>query len=300
MGPRHRSRLRVRHSICTTSGGTQAIRGVSRSSCCCMAGLGSGTTGGVFCRTLPERSTPWPSTFVASVARTDRTCRPKSSPTEGHYAADVLALLDHLEAERCIIVGHDIGAVVAQAVARQRPGRVSVLVLGNPSYPGVGGRRYEASAQSEMWYQHLHVLPWSHRLISHDRATVELYLSHFYDHWAGRKESVRPEEFRAIVETFARPGAIKASLGWYRARDAERARRGSTYADTPAKIMCPTVVLWGELDPVFPPEWSDRLREFFPNLVGLRRLSGVGHFVPFEAPEEMLKAIRDAHKVSII
>ena len=220
---------------------------------------------------------------------------PEEFATEGRYAADVLALLDHLEVERCALVGHDIGAVVAQAVARQRPERVSALVLGNPSYPGVGGRRYEASAQREMWYQHLHVLPWSHRLIGHDRATVELYLGHFYDHWVGRKESVRPEEFRAIVETFARPGAVEASLGWYRARAAERARREFTYdGDIPAKITCPTVVLWGELDPVFPPEWSDRLDEFFPNLVSLRRLPGVGHFVPFEAPEEMLKAIRDA------
>ena len=221
---------------------------------------------------------------------------PEEFATEGHYAADVLALLDHLEVEHCIIVGHDIGAVVAQAVARQRPERVSALVLGNPSYPGVGERRYEASAQSEMWYQHLHVLAWSHRLIGQNRATVELYLSHFYDHWVGRKESVRPEEFQAIVETFARPGAIEASLGWYRARAAERASRGSTYANTPVKITCPAIVLWGELDPVFPPEWSDRLDEFFPNLVSLRRLPGVGHFVPFEAPEEMLKAILDAQK----
>lgn len=223
---------------------------------------------------------------------------PERFATEGVYAADVLALLDHLEIGRCIIVGHDIGAVVAQAVARQRPQLVSALALFNPSYPGVGERRYEPSAQREMWYQHLHVLPWSDRLVGRDRATVELYLSHFYDHWVGRKESVRPQEFQAIVDTFARPGAMRSSLGWYRARAAERARRGTTHSQTPEKIACPTVVLWGELDPVFPPEWSDRLGEFFPKLVGLRRLPGVGHFVPFEAPEEALEAIREAREAS--
>lgn len=223
---------------------------------------------------------------------------PERFATEGLYAADVLALLDHLGVERFVAAGHDIGAAVAQNLARRAPERVGALALFNPSYPGVGERRYEASAQREMWYQHLHVLPWSDRLVGRDRAAVELYLGHFYDHWVGRKESVRPEEFRAIVDAFARPGAMRASLGWYRARAAERARRGAAYAPTPEKIACPTVVLWGELDPVFPQEWSDRLGEFFPNLVSLRRLPGVGHFVPFEAPEEVLEAIREARNSS--
>ncbi len=223
---------------------------------------------------------------------------PERFATEGCYAEDVLALLDHLEVGRCIVVGHDIGAVVAQAIARRRPDLISAMALFNPSYPGVGERRHEPSAQREMWYQHLHVLRWSDQLLGHDRATVELYLRHFYDHWVGRKESVRPEEFRAIVDAFARPGAMRSSLAWYRARAAERARRGTAYAGTPEEITCPTAVLWGELDPVFPPEWSDRLPEFFPNMTSLRRLPGVGHFVPFEAPEDALQAIREAQEAT--
>lgn len=223
---------------------------------------------------------------------------PERYATQGLYAADVLALLDHLGVGRCIIVGYDIGAAVAQDLARRSPERVSALVLFNPSYPGVGERCYEPWAQRETWYQHLHVLPWSDRLVGRDRAAVELYLGHFYDHWVGRKDSVRPEEFRAIVDAFARPGAMGSSLGWYRARAAERARRGSAYPKTQEKISCPTVVLWGEADPVCPPELSDRLGEFFPNLVSLRRLGGVGHFVPFEAPEEALEAIRKVRETS--
>lgn len=36
--------------------------------------------------------------------------------------------------------------------------------------------------------------------------------------------------------------------------------------------------------------WSDRLTEYFTD-VQLRTLEGVGHFVPFEAPEEVAAAI---------
>ena len=45
-------------------------------------------------------------------------------------------------------------------------------------------------------------------------------------------------------------------------------------------------------------EWSDRLGKFFSNLVSLRRLPGVGHFVPSEAPEEALQAVREAREAS--
>lgn len=59
------------------------------------------------------------------------------------------------------------------------------------------------------------------------------------------------------------------------------------------QINQPTVVLWGEADPVFPSSYSDRLHEYFPNLT-LHLLPGVGHFVPFEAPDEAAAAIREA------
>jgi hypothetical protein len=70
-----------------------------------------------------------------------------------------------------------------------------------------------------------------------------LSLRHFYDHWVGNKDSVRPKEFEAIVDTFARPDAIRASFGWYRARYIEEMDQA---AQTPRDaILIPTVVRWG-------------------------------------------------------
>jgi pimeloyl-ACP methyl ester carboxylesterase len=42
------------------------------------------------------------------------------------------------------------------------------------------------------------------------------------------------------------------------------------------------VVAWGELDPVIPAAWADRLGETFLDHE-LSLLPGIGHFVPFEA-----------------
>jgi pimeloyl-ACP methyl ester carboxylesterase len=121
---------------------------------------------------------------------------------------------------------------------------------------------------------------------------VELYLRHFYDHWVGNKGSVRPHEFEAIVDTFARPGALEASFGWYRA----------TYerADPSARedpISIPTVVRWGDRDPVKPASWAEGIERTFPNL-DFRFVPGAGHFIPFEAPKETVAAILTALSVA--
>jgi len=84
-------------------------------------------------------------------------------------------------------------------------------------------------------------------------------MRHFYDHWVGNKDSVRQKEFEAIVDTFARPDAIKASLGWYRATCEEESSPSAHAPEDPISI--PTVVRWRDLDPVKPASWAEGREE---------------------------------------
>ncbi|MGH2711295.1 MAG: alpha/beta fold hydrolase [Actinomycetota bacterium] len=221
---------------------------------------------------------------------------PDLPPEEGYnpvaLAGDVVALMDGLGIESAVFAAHDVGATVAQALAMGVPDRVRALVLLNPPYLGIGKRRFEYRFQREAWYQHFHAKPWSHELVGYNRDTVRIYLSHFYDHWLGRKEALRPAELEAIVDVYARPGRVEGGFNYYRARMIQRA--GESEVD-PAQvaIQTPTIVRWGESDPIIPPEFADRLKEFFPNS-SLEMLPGVGHFVPFEAPDDVVVAIREA------
>jgi pimeloyl-ACP methyl ester carboxylesterase len=216
---------------------------------------------------------------------------PKELYTPDHLAADVLALLDHLGIERFVVAGHDTGAVIAQVLAREVPERVRALALFNTPHSAIADKPKEPAAQRESWYHHFHALPWSHELVGYNRDTTELYLRHFYDHWVGNKGSVRPKEFEAIVDTFARPDAIRASFGWYRATYEQETGPSAHALEGPISI--PTVVRWGELDPVKPASWAEGIEQTFPNL-NFRFVPGAGHFVPFEAPEETVAAIRTA------
>lgn len=55
------------------------------------------------------------------------------SPVASDYAASLAAWLDALRIERCVLVGHSLGAIVAGAFARQAGERLSGLLLISPA-----------------------------------------------------------------------------------------------------------------------------------------------------------------------
>ncbi|WP_343599190.1 alpha/beta hydrolase [Pseudomonas sp.] len=64
---------------------------------------------------------------------------PMVSPRATDYAARLASLLDALQVERCVLVGHSLGALTAAAFAQAQPQRVSELVLLSPAR-GYGAR----------------------------------------------------------------------------------------------------------------------------------------------------------------
>jgi pimeloyl-ACP methyl ester carboxylesterase len=209
---------------------------------------------------------------------------PVETASEERLAGDVLELLDCLDLDRVVMVGHDIGSAVAPALARMTPERVQGLVLLNPTHPHIGDKRYSPDAQREAWYQHFHLLPLAEDLIDGDRRRVGLYLSYFYEHRAGRDRIGAPE-LATVVDVYARPGAFAASLAWHRARAAYRRQR-----QLPAVIELPTVALWGDRDPMRPLDHREGFERTFPHSTS-RVLSGIGHFVAAEAPDAVVRAI---------
>jgi pimeloyl-ACP methyl ester carboxylesterase len=207
-------------------------------------------------------------------------------------ARSIIGLIEELRLDRPVVGGYDIGSLVAQAVARQRPDLVRALVLA-PPLPGIGERILTAAAHKEFWYLPFHRLPLVDAIIDGRPEAVRSYLRYFLTHWSGPDFVVTDDHVDHLVEVSAEPGAFSASISHHRVGSGGLDRVVAEPVPQPAeRIAASTTVLWPEHDPLFPIGWSDRLGQFF-NDVRLQQVGG-GHFVPLECPREFAAAVTTA------
>ncbi len=210
--------------------------------------------------------------------------KPDLPPEQGYtdivMADDLAALARHLGFDKVSVVAHDFGAAWAQRFARKHAGLLDKLVLFNPPYGGIGARWFEMPQIFESWYMIFHQQPWAEDIVGANRATVDAYLRHFLRHWSHDTDVFPDEEIAEFVEAYSQPGAMRGGFNCYRA-----ALRGAGQADN-TPIGAPTLILWGDCDPILRFEWSDNLGQSFTNFT-LKKMEGLGHFMHREAPERV-------------
>jgi pimeloyl-ACP methyl ester carboxylesterase len=216
--------------------------------------------------------------------------KPDLPPEEGYtdmaMADDLAALVRHLALEKVSLVAHDFGAAWAQRFARRHGGLLDRLVLFDPPYAGIGARWFAMPQIFESWYMIFHQQPWAEDIVGATQATIETYLRHFLRHWSHDTDVFSDEEIAEYVEAFSQPGAVRAGFNCYRA-----ALRGGGLADN-SPIATPTLILWGDKDPILPFEWSDKLGQVFTNFT-LKKMDGLGHFMQREAPDRVNSEVVD-------
>jgi pimeloyl-ACP methyl ester carboxylesterase len=95
---------------------------------------------------------------------------------------------------------------------------------------------------------------------------------------AATRDAFAPDEIAAYRQAFLRPGVATAALNYYR-----RAVRQGTRALPDTPIDVPTLVLWGERDPVLERNLNDGLHEWVKDIT-MKFLPEVGHWTQQEAP----------------
>ncbi|MEM7052761.1 MAG: alpha/beta hydrolase [Acidobacteriota bacterium] len=203
---------------------------------------------------------------------------------------DLLALIDRRGRGPLWLVGHDWGSMLVHKLLRRRPEAFAGAVLGNPIVPGFARYFMALEHQPESWYAHFHQLPMAADLVASSRRATEVYLEHFLSHWAGSASAFSPAERAVMVDNMRRPGNLASGFAWYRANLSLAGPPPWREVDQ-VRSDLPVEVLWGMADPVIPAAARELVASCYSHF-RLTELTDVGHFVPWEAPSEVVAALR--------
>ncbi|HET7435592.1 MAG TPA: alpha/beta hydrolase, partial [Thermoanaerobaculia bacterium] len=193
-------------------------------------------------------------------------------------ANDVAGLIEKIGAP-VYLVAHDWGAFTAWFVAMMRPELLRKLVILNVPHPVGIRRELQRSLQQKLrasyqLYFRLPVLP---------ELTMKLL--------GGMMLRKMAHFTRDEIATYKRAwrGSLTPMLNYYRAQ----ARfRGPEVAKLMKPITLPTMIIYGDREPVFIRASFGGIEEWVPNL-RFETIPGIGHFVQHDAPERVNELLLD-------
>lgn len=190
---------------------------------------------------------------------------PEGACTATGYARCLAALLEARGIGTAHIVAHSIGAPVAAALARERPGLVASLALVHP-VTGFGG--LPAEKRQELRAARLADIE-GMTMAAFGKVRAPAILG-------GRADAAVAEEVARIIATIPEAG--------YRAM-VEVMASSDLAADLPALAM-PALVLAGADDGVAPPASVGAIADALPD-AGYEAFPGIGHYMPLEDPQTL-------------
>ena len=205
----------------------------------------------------------------------------------GTLVRDVERLIVERGEEKATVVGHDWGAIVAWLAAMRSPGRVEKLAILNVPHPARFSDGLTMPKQllrsSYMFFFQIPRLP-EKALSARDFAVLR---AGFRRH-PTRPGAIPEEDAERYVEALSPPGALTATINYYRAL----LRNPSEMQALLRKIEAPTLVIWGEKDAFLSRELADPGLLWVPNL-RVERLPTASHFVAEDRPDEVNALLLD-------
>jgi pimeloyl-ACP methyl ester carboxylesterase len=228
-----------------------------------------------------------------AVAVTSRGFEPSSQPKDNDYgfaalSDDVPCWIAALGETTAHVVGHDWGANVALAGTLRAPDRIKTLTLMSvPHLAGFGSVGLKSVEQMRRsWY--VFFFQWRGVADYVVQCNEWAFLKMLWRRWS-LGWSVPTQDLAAMVSVFSQPGVKAAALEYYRAALKTKAPRydeGVALLSKPVQV--PTLGLTGERDRCISADIFEKsmLPELFAKGVQTKRVSGAGHFLHLEKPDE--------------
>lgn len=240
-----------------------------------------------------------------AVAVRMRGYEPSSQPADRDYhavrmAEDVHSWIRQLGSRRVHLIGHDWGAIIAQAAVAMAPEKFASLSMLAVPRLGPFGRlvRSDRRQAFRSLYGALFQLPGlSDWVVGFARFA---YLERLWRRWSPGWD-IPPEALREMKAIFAGAGVTHAALSYYRqSRDTRSAAGELSLKLLRQPLRVPTLGIYGAQDGCIGADIYERAMPGcdFPAGLELRRIEGAGHFFHQEQPDlvsSLLVEWLDAH-----
>lgn len=210
-----------------------------------------------------------------------------SSIPDGGYdkktqAGDVRGVLAALGIEHAVVIGHDIGTMVAFAYASRYPQLTDRLVVMDAPVPGIPP--WNDIVRSPMLWHFDFGGPDAERLVA---GRERIYLDRFWNEFAGDRSKVDEATRQHYAKLYARPGVMHAAFAQFRSI---RQDAVANEASMKTRLTMPVLAVGGEKS--FGNNEAIVMRNAADNVTEVV-IPGAGHWLMEEAPTQTIAAIRN-------
>lgn len=207
---------------------------------------------------------------------------PDSGYDKKTQAGDIRALLAALGIEHSVVIGHDIGTMVAFAYATRYPQLTDRLVVMDAPVPGIPP--WNDIVRSPMLWHFDFGGPDAERLVA---GRERIYLDRFWNEFAGDPTKVDEATRQHYAKLYARPGAMHAAFAQFRSIRQDAVDNEASMA---TRLTMPVLAVGGEKS--FGENEAIVMRNAADTVTQVV-IPGAGHWLMEEAPTQTIRAIRD-------
>jgi pimeloyl-ACP methyl ester carboxylesterase len=209
----------------------------------------------------------------------------QSAYVMSEFIKDVEGVIKGLGYNRCVLVGHDWGGMIAWCFAYAHPEMLERLIVLNIPHPAKFAQGLRTPQQLlRSSYIFLFQLPFLPELLiqSSDYQAIESA----FKGMAVNKSAITKADIEAYKNAASRRGALTAMLNYYRSAFTTFFRQDWTLLEVP------TLMIWGEDDTALGKELTYGTEEYV-RYFKIRYISNCSHWVQQEKPELVNQYMRE-------
>lgn len=198
-------------------------------------------------------------------------------------AADMIALLDHLGLKEPVhVVGHDIGGMIAAAMAARWPERVQSVVWGECPLPGTQ-KYFRDKVDSPVHFFHwiFHAVPDVPEALVAGKE--RMYVSHFLQKLTYNIGAFSESDLDYYGNAYAQPGALRCAFGVYSAFDKD-AEENVERVNRHGKSHVPTMILNGDRSRLRIDAKAMAAEVTDESIIWVNEVKDAGHYIAEENP----------------